>query len=135
MEHSLPLPRRRARPATRRFVTPGTSVGFAMASVGTLLAIAIVWLEEQQALEFAVGVTIGIALLPWILAFLPSAARLIPQPGGVCAIALGSGVLVGMAGLYSGRTIPFLIGAALALVAMTVWTVASHTGANGYRQG
>ena len=97
-----------------------------MASIGTILAMATVWLEEEKHLDFAVGLTIGIALLPWIMTYMPSTSKLLPQPGAICALILGSGVLVALAGLYSGRPYPLAIGGLLAITATVVWVGASH---------
>jgi energy-converting hydrogenase Eha subunit B len=96
-----------------------------MASFGAVLAIATVWLEEQHNLDFAVGLTIGIALLPWLMTLMPAGARLLPQPGAICALVLGSGVLVSLAGLYSGRPAHFSAGAVLAITAITIWVAAT----------
>jgi hypothetical protein len=96
-----------------------------MASFGALLAIATVWLEENHHLDFAVSLTVGIALLPWLMTFMPAGGKLLPQPGAICALVLGSGVLVSLAGLYSGRPIHFSTGTVLAITAVTIWVAAT----------
>jgi hypothetical protein len=105
--------------------SPGVRTGIMMSTFGALLGIGTVWLEEQQGLAFGLGLTIGIALLPWLLTLVPSSAHLLPQPGGMCALVLGSGVQVALAGLYSGRMIPLAIGSTLVISAITVWVAAS----------
>jgi hypothetical protein len=97
-----------------------------MASIGAALAIATVWLDERQMLDFGVGLTIGIALMPWIMSFMPSTNKLLPQPGAICALVLGGGILVSLAGLYSGRPVPFGVGGFLALTSLVVWIAASR---------
>ena len=120
------MPRRIPHTPYRGFVSPGARTGIAMASIGAILAIATVWLEEQQVLDFAIGLTIGIALMPWIMSFMPSASRMLPQPGAICALVLGGGMLVSLAGLYSGRSVPFAVGGFLALTSLVVWIAASR---------
>src|SRR5690349_5114377 len=110
MQRTLPMPRRIPHTPPRRIVSVSARTGLAMSSFGAMLAIATVWLEEHQNLDFAVGLTIGIALLPWIMTFMPAGWKLLPQPGALCALVLSGGVLVGLAGLYSGRTIHFSTG-------------------------
>ena len=120
------MPRRIAYTPHRGFVSPGVRTGIAMATTGAILAIATVWLEDRQHLNFAVGLTIGIALMPWIMTMMPSHTRMLPQPGAICALVLGGGMLVALAGLYSGRLVPFGIGSSLALTALVVWIAATR---------
>lgn len=111
--------------AASTLISPGVRTGILMATFGALMGIATVWLEEQDHLAFGLGLTIGIALLPWLLTLMPASSQLLPQPGGICSLVLGSGVLVGLAGLYSGRSMPLAIGTAIALGAIVVWVGAA----------
>jgi hypothetical protein len=43
----------------------------------------------------------------------------------LCALLLGAGVQVALAGLYSGRTIPVAIGALVAVGSVTIWIAAT----------
>ena len=107
--------------------SPAIRTGAMMTACGILLGIGTVVLEEQQTVPFGVGLTIGIVMLPWLLALLPSPARFLPQPGGMCALLLGAGMQVASAGLYSGRAIVLGAGVLLAIASVTVWTAASIT--------
>ena len=124
---TFPISNRPSPGTQRSVVSPSAQTGMTMASVGAILAIATVWLEEMGRIEFGVGLTIGIALMPWVMTFIPStASRLLPQPGAMCSILLGSGILVSLAGLFSERAIPSGIGAVIALTALTIWIAASQ---------
>jgi hypothetical protein len=96
-----------------------------MTTFGVLLGIGTVLLEEQQGVAFGVGLTIGLVLLPWLLAMLPGSSHLLTPPVGLCALLLGSGVQVALAGLYSGRTIPLVIGSMVVIGSLTIWMAAT----------
>lgn len=128
MFRSFPLPHRSVSPAMpwRNVVPDSVRIGIALASVGAMFAMATVWLEDRGQLDFPVGLTLGMAMMPWVITALPSSWKMLPQPGAICAIALGVGTHIGLAGLYSGRTIAFGIGGAVVLAAQTFWIAATH---------
>lgn len=125
---SLPLPKRTVQSLAplRSFGGDHARTAIALASVGVLFAIGTVWFEEQGQLDFAVGLILGIALMPWAMTILPSSWKMLPQPGAICAIATGAGTHVALAGLFSGRTIAFGMGGAIVLAALTFWIAASN---------
>jgi len=105
--------------------SPAVRTGTLMATFGVLLGIGVVVLEEQQGVAFGIGLLIGMVMLPWLLALLSSPSHLLLPPGGMCALILGTGVEVALAGLYSGRVIPLLSGLALAVGSLTIWIASS----------
>ncbi|MEJ7837651.1 MAG: hypothetical protein WKF81_02485 [Thermomicrobiales bacterium] len=129
MQRTIPISLRQRHLPTpgQVLASPSVRTGALMVSTGVVLAMLMVWLEDTRQLDFAIGLTIGFALMPWLMTFVSATSRMLPQPGAICAIVLGSGTYLALAGLFSDRPVAFGIGGGVIVGALTVWIAASRS--------
>lgn len=123
---SIPIHRRQLPTPAQVLASPNIRTGSLMVTAGAAMAMLTVWLEETRQLDFAIGLTIGLALMPWVMTLVSATSRMLPQPGAICAIVLGSGTYLALAGLFSGRAVAVAIGGMVCVAALTIWIVASR---------